>query len=57
MYRLMSPHVTLVMECFITHITDIQTLATMDKLVSLHIKLLTECFLTHITRIRMLATM
>jgi len=57
MYKLVFLEVTLVIECFITHITGKQTLASMYKLIALHIRLPTECFLTHITRIRTLASM
>jgi hypothetical protein len=49
MGKLVSLHVTLVTECFFTHITRITTPATMYKLVILHVTLVIECLITHIT--------
>jgi hypothetical protein len=57
MYILVTFNMRLPTECFLTNVTGIRTLATMDKLVSLNFRLLIECFFTNITVIRTLATM
>jgi len=49
MYKLVSLHVTLVIECLITHITRIRMMASMCNLVSLHVILIIESLITHIT--------
>ena len=56
MDKLVFLQATLVIECFITHITGIWTLVTMDMLVLPQVTRVIECFITHITGIRTLAT-
>ena len=56
LYKPVILHERLFRKCFITHNTDILTLATMYMLMFLDIRILTECIFTRITGIRTLAT-
>jgi hypothetical protein len=49
MRKLMFLHITLLIECSITHITSIRTLASMYTLVSFQVILCIECLITHVT--------
>jgi hypothetical protein len=56
MYPLMFLHVALITECFVAHVTRIQTLPSVNQYMPLQFAQITERFRTDFTKIRTLSS-